>query len=437
MMSPLAASNKPVSHSNRDRPFPDGLMRMKVVYLNAAASLGGAERSLLHMLTSLRATAPETSLTLITAEQGPLLLRAEALGVRTMVVPMAPVLIRIGESHLPAGGGWNTWLSLARQIGPGLPALAGYLLRLRRALTDLQPDIIHSKSIKTHLLAGWARPGRVPVIWHAHDFFGQRPLSAQLLRHARRGLVGAIGISAAVADDLRALLPGIPVATILNAIDVHEFDRPGVAPADLDRLAGLPPAPPGTVRVGMIATYARWKGQDLLLRAMARLRAARPDLPVRVYIVGGPIYMTQAQWSREELRALAARLPNARDVGFIDFQAETATVYAGLDVVVHASTRPEPFGLMIIEAMAGGKAVVVTQAGGAAELFTQDVDAIGFPLGDEAALAAAIERLAGDPALRRTLGETARQTARTRFDRARLGAQLLEAYGAFLKVASR
>src|SRR5207244_8345364 len=110
----------------------DGLIRRKVVSLTASSRLGGAERSLLHMLTSLRATAPEASLTLITAEQRPLLSRADALGVRTFVVPMAPVLIRIGESHLPAGGGWNTWLSLARQISPGLPALAGYLLRLRR-----------------------------------------------------------------------------------------------------------------------------------------------------------------------------------------------------------------------------------------------------------------------------------------------------------------
>jgi glycosyltransferase involved in cell wall biosynthesis len=410
---------------------------MKVAYLNAAASLGGAERSLLHMLTSLRANAPETSLTLITAEDGPLLPRAQALGVRTLVVPMAPALIRIGESHLPAGGGWNTWLTLSRQIAPGLPALAGYLMRLRSTLSEVQPDLIHSKSIKTHLLAGWARPGRAPVIWHAHDFFGQRPLSAQLLRHSRHGLVGAIGISEAVSDDLRALLPGIPVATVLNAIDVQEYERPEIVPADLDRLAGLPPAPAGTVRVGMIATYARWKGQDLLLRAMARLRARRPDLPVRVYIVGGPIYLTQAQWSREELQSLAAGLPRASEVGFIDFQAETAGVYKALDVVVHASTRPEPFGLMIVEAMASGKAVVVTQAGGAAELFTPDVDAIGFPLGDETALAAAIERLAADPALRCTLGENARQTARTRFDRARLGSQLLEAYTMFLRQPRR
>lgn len=412
-------------------------MRMKVVYLNAAASLGGAERSLLHMLTSLRANAPETSLTLITAEKGPLLARAEALGVRTLVVPMAPVLIRIGESHLPAGSGWNTWLTLGRQVSPGLPALAGYVMRLRRMLSQLQPDLIHSKSIKTHLLAGWARPGRVPVIWHAHDFFGQRPLSAQLLRHSRHGLVGAIGISQAVSDDLRGLLSGIPVTTVLNAIDVKEFDRSDIVPADLDRLAGLPPAAPGTVRVGMIATYARWKGQDLLLRATARLRAARPELPIRVYIVGGPIYLTQAQWSRDELRTLAAGLPHSSDVGFIDFQAETSGVYKALDVVVHASTRPEPFGLMIIEAMASGKPVVVTQAGGAAELFSPGVDALGFPLGDELALATAIERLASDTILRRKLGENARRTAETRFDRARLGPQLLDAYNMFLRLSRR
>src|SRR5947208_13970528 len=99
--------------------------------------------------------------------------------------------------------------------------------------------------------------------------------------------------------------------------------------------------------------------------------------------------------------------------------------------------RAESFGRMRSEVMASGKPVGLRQAGGAAELFTPDVDAIGFPLGDEAALAAAIERLAGDPALRRTLGDNARQTARTRFDRARLGPQLLEAYSMFLRQTRR
>jgi glycosyltransferase involved in cell wall biosynthesis len=92
---------------------------------------------------------------------------------------------------------------------------------------------------------------------------------------------------------------------------------------------------------------------------------------------------------------------------------------------------------MIIEAMASGKAVVVTQAGGAAELFSPGVDALGIPLGDEAALASAIERLASDTALRRELGENARRTAQTRFDRARLGNQLLEAYNMFLQLSRR
>jgi len=75
-------------------------------------------------------------------------------------------------------------------------------------------------------------------------------------------------------------------------------------------------------------------------------------------------------------------------VGFVPFQDNPADVYRALDIVVHASTKPEPFGRTIVEAMACGKPVIAAQTGGAAELFTHDHDAVGVPPGDPAALAA-------------------------------------------------
>jgi glycosyltransferase involved in cell wall biosynthesis len=112
----------------------------------------------------------------------------------------------------------------------------------------------------------------------------------------------------------------------------------------------------------------------------------------------------------------------------VPFQADPAGVYRGLDVVVHASTRPEPFGLTIAEAMACGRAVVVSRSGGAAELFEDGVDAVGIPPRDPEALAAVVEKLVRRTTERSRLGTAARQTAVTRFGDDRYGEQLLDLY---------
>jgi glycosyltransferase involved in cell wall biosynthesis len=95
---------------------------------------------------------------------------------------------------------------------------------------------------------------------------------------------------------------------------------------------------------------------------------------------------------------------------------------------VHASTRPEPFGLTIVEAMACARPVIVAREGGAAELFTHDRDAFGVPPRDAEALARAILTLAEEPERRARLGEQARHTVLERFTRARLGRQALATY---------
>jgi glycosyltransferase involved in cell wall biosynthesis len=123
-----------------------------------------------------------------------------------------------------------------------------------------------------------------------------------------------------------------------------------------------------------------------------------------------------SQLSVDELRGRAAALGVGGRVGFTGFVDRPATVMRALDIVVHASTDPEPFGLVIAEGLACGKAVIVSAAGGAAELVDDGIDAITVPPGDSAALARAIDRLAADPSLRARLGDTARASAARRFD---------------------
>ncbi len=95
---------------------------------------------------------------------------------------------------------------------------------------------------------------------------------------------------------------------------------------------------------------------------------------------------------------------------------------------MHASSRPEPFGRTIAEAMARGKALVASRGSGAAELFVDGVDAIGIPAGDPHALAEAIRGLIVEPRRRETLGDAARTAAVKSFSRGRLANGLFQIY---------
>jgi glycosyltransferase involved in cell wall biosynthesis len=240
-----------------------------------------------------------------------------------------------------------------------------------------------------------------------------------------------IAISDAVARDVQSWLPGRPVTTIFNGVDLQRFspDAP-VNERVLDRAAGA-------VHIGMLATFARWKGQDVFIRAADLVRHRTPHLNLKCYIVGGPIYATTgSQFSEDELRSLASAAGVQDAVKFVPFQDDPSGVYRALDIVVHASTRPEPFGLTIAEAMACGRPVVVCNAGGAAELCTNEEDALTSTPGDAEEMARCIIRLATDPALRERLGRTARNTAVQRFDRGHLGPDLLAVYRSITRQSS-
>jgi glycosyltransferase involved in cell wall biosynthesis len=153
------------------------------------------------------------------------------------------------------------------------------------------------------------------------------------------------------------------------------------------------------------------------------------SLPVRGYVVGGALYQTNgSQHSLAELQQLATDLGVCERVGFTGFIDDPDEAMRALDVVVHASTQPEPFGLVIVEGMATGRAVIVSARGGAAELITEGIDALAHSSGDAVSLARCILRLAIDANLRERLGQRARATAERRFDRERLASELIPIY---------
>ncbi|WP_422931945.1 glycosyltransferase family 4 protein [Singulisphaera sp. PoT] len=408
---------------------------MKILYINPVGTIGGAEMCLLDILAQVREARPSWELKVILGDDGPLKTAIVGMGIPCEALPYPASLAGMGDAGGKEGqAGQKNKGPLAKAARLGSVGLASmsYLASLKHLIRREAPDIVQTNGMKAHVLAAWAVSRGVPLIWHLHEYLSNRPMMVKLLRASTRRSISAVAVSKSVADDARAVLGDrVKVGTIYNALDLNHFSPEGPGaddPAWLDREAGLPPAPEGTVRVGLVATYAVWKGHDVFLDAIARIPAKRPS---RFYIVGGPIYRTQgSQVSLEGLKAKAESLGIVGRIGFVGHQTDPARVFRGLDVVVHASTRPEPFGRVIVEGMACGRAVIAVSDGGAAELFEDGVSALGCPPRDPAALAEAIDRLVVDPVLRRGLGVAGREATVTHFDRSRLAEQWSHLYEA-------
>jgi glycosyltransferase involved in cell wall biosynthesis len=384
---------------------------LRVAFLSVSAEMGGSEVSLLELVRGLRRLVPSWRLDLVVPREGPLASSVRACGAAVHVLPLPSRLARLGEA---SASGPATMVGRGASLVLAAGSIGSYSRRLARLLVDLVPDVIHTNGFKLHVLGARVAPASAAVVWHIHEYVARRPISRALLRRYATRCAAVVANSRSVAADVVSVLgDAVPVTRIYNAVDPRAFAPDGDA-LDLDALAGLPPADPGTVRVGLVATYGRWKGHATFVEAVRRLS---PSLGCRAYIVGGALYDTAgSQHARAELETAIGSAGLAGQVGLTGFVDRPAAAMRALDVVVHASTHPEPFGLVIAEGMATGRAVIVSAAGGAQELVADGVDALTHTPGDAEGLARCIARLAGDAALRARLGAAARQSALRQFD---------------------
>jgi glycosyltransferase involved in cell wall biosynthesis len=400
---------------------------MRVLLVNPIGTLGGSERSLLDMASSLLAASEDLNLRLLLFAEGALRKEAERMGIGVDVLPPPPVLARWGEGQRRT----SARQTAARAVRGAL-AGARFLRQFRHNVLSFDPTLVHTNGMKAHLAAALALRDRRLVV-HLRDFPGERPLSRHVFRLLPKRRAMIVANSRAVADDAERLFSDLRVRVVYNGVDTAAFS-PGPRSGELARLASLPPLGPSGLSIGLVATYAFWKGHRLFLQAARRVLASEPLRELRFYVIGGPIYGTEgSELSVSELRTIIRDLGLETRVGLVPFQNDVARVYRELDIVVHASTRPEPFGRTIVEAMATGRPVVVARAGGATELFDEGMTGLGFTPGNEDELTRAILALIRDGALRESLGAAGRGAALSRFDRARLGGEILAVYRELLR----
>ncbi len=159
--------------------------------------------------------------------------------------------------------------------------------------------------------------------------------------------------------------------------------------------------------VGLVGLLIPWKGQVLFLEAAKLLRSKIPCL--KMLIIGGTPDDCIAYEALLRQRVKDEQLTEM--IIFTGHISSMETVYNGLDVVLSASTQPEPLGTVVIEAMAMGRPIIAPNHGGAAEMILHDETGLLFDPGDMQSLANAIEKLCCSKSLRVKLGENARSAA--------------------------
>jgi glycosyltransferase involved in cell wall biosynthesis len=267
--------------------------------------------------------------------------------------------------------------------------------RLRRILRARAPALVLTIGRRPSRLVRKALR-RLPQIAHV----------AKTPNYSLAHLIGLDHVLATTRDIRRALIAaGQPEARITV----------------IPNMIRLPPGPPPLLESGarppVIGTLGRFvdkKGFADLIEALALLRDQ--GLPFSATIGGsGP--------QEPALRAQIERLGLSARVSLPGWIVDKAAFFAAIDVFCVPS-RHEPFGIVVLEGMAYGRPSVVCDAEGPREIVTDGVDGLIAPRNDPAALAAALARLLGDPALRQRLAQVARETVRTRFEQSVIGARL-------------
>lgn len=325
----------------------------------------------------------------------------------TLTARLAPRVERIvvcsagGDAFAPAIRAAGVEIVRIRRPRPNPRAVLAAGAQLARVFRRERPTLVHAHNPAAvaaaavgRLLAG--RP-RLPIVASYHGMPGAHlPRGVGVLRFAA---AASTAVSAdAAAELLRAGLPAERLATIENGAEPRaqrprDEVRAELGPADMELVIA-------------VGRYREEKNHALLVRAAAQLAARRPRL--RVLVVGEP--------GPEErpVRELAARLGVEHVVTLAGERADVADLIAAADVLAHPSSR-EALGLVIVEAMALGTPVVATAVGGVPTVVTDGETGLLVPPGDAAALAAAIERLLDDEALRHRLATAARAVYEQRF----------------------
>jgi glycosyltransferase involved in cell wall biosynthesis len=238
----------------------------------------------------------------------------------------------------------------------------------------------------------------IPRVVHERGILERYSLTTRLLA---RPLSAVICVSDAVRDNLSDHGFGhLPMTTIHNGLDASDFCVTRCTRAIHAEL-GLRES----VRLlGIVGNMQRWKGQDVVVRAIATLRREFPDL--RCLLIGDVSRRDPDDLAYYgELQRLIAEHSLQDCIVLTGYKPDVANYVNALEVLIHASIKPEPFGRVLLEGMALRKPIVASKAGGVGEIVVDGETGLLYRPGDGDELADALRRFLRDQSLRDSMGQ--------------------------------
>lgn len=345
----------------------------KIVYLDHAEALGGAEFSLLDLLRTLDRSRFEPTLA---CPPGPLAERARGLG-----VAVADLALEKLKDRNPV-----------RSIT--------HLLRGQGVLSTLVREggfqIAHANTLRTAMVAASAGR-RLPArfAWHVRDYVMPTWARSTILRRCHVAIAPSRFIA-------RSLGASPKVRVVPNGIEMGSPPDPERAAAFRAHV-GLPREAPV---IGCLGRIRPWKGQRYFIDVAARLAARLPD--ARFLIVGATLFPDRGRDYVAELKELADSLGVADRVVFTGQTDEPLAALAAMDLLVHCS-EDEPFGRVLIEAMASRRPVVAFRSGAVPEIVEDGSTGLLVDFADTTGMAEAIFDLLRNRTRAEAYGEAGRQ----------------------------
>lgn len=359
----------------------------RILFVDQSGELGGAE---LFLLDVLSAGAFEGRVVLL--RDGPFRLRLEEAGLEVVVLKQQ---LRSARSSGVGGG--------LRDAAPSVIAA----FRLARYARNC--DLIYANTQKAFVVSALASVlAQKPVAWHLHDILTSEHFSGAMrqISVAIANLRASVVIANSEATEASFRRAGGKVQTLVayNGFDPAPFTKTDghAMRIELDSDTG------GTgPLIGVFGRLAEWKGQHVVLEALSRLPG------VRAVFVGGALFGEEPYEKR--LRAEIIRLGVGDRVRLLGFRDDVTELMSAVDIVVHSSIAPEPFGRVVVEAMLAARPVIASDAGGVREIVVNRETGILVPPGDPDVLANAIGELTQSPSLAQKLGVAGRRRAAERF----------------------
>lgn len=371
----------------------------RLVIVAHTAELGGAETMLARMATVIAERDGGADVHVIVGADGPLVRRLQDAGVSVEVLAMS------GRSRTVRRGEIGRAHTMSATV-----AAVGYSARLANRIRSLRPDVVVPWTIKAGAVTvPAARAVGVPVVWMVHDDMAgfRGPARAAVMGLLAPSATGVIANAQGTADSLADR------ARRLRIVNPPGLDHIPARPALTD-------ADNRDVRVTMVGRIDPLKGQVEAIEAFA---LAFPDTGATMRIVGAPLFGETAYADR--IAALVAERGLSDRIECVGSVDDPTDELLAADIVVHASTTHEAWGMSVLEAMQCGAAVVATDCGGPSEQIDDGVTGRLVPPRDVPAMAAVLRELAEDPAQRHRLGDAAATTTAHRTPAASADAWLL------------